>query len=451
MMSLQQAAAATTGQVTGAETCFARVVSDTRDAVTESLFVALRGPSFDGHDFAAQAMAAGAAACMLERPLAGLSPVLLVDDCRAALGQLAAAWRQRLPAQVCAITGSNGKTTVKEMLATILRQVAPITSTRGNRNNEIGLPLTLLQIRPDDRYAVLEMGMNHRGEIARLSRWAVPNVAVITNAAAAHLAGLDDVAGVAAAKAEIFQGLRADGIAVLNADSPFAAYWEQQLSGQKILRFGYADTADIRAIDRDQQHWQLCIGTDTATIRLQLPGRHNRYNALAAAAAAHALGLDITCIAHGLAASKPVPGRMQLHRTGHGARLYDDSYNANPESFLAALEVLAEEPGKRILVLGDMAELGVHSAALHAECGHRAAALGIDQVFGLGVEVEHTCRAFGDQASRFTDLPALLLALRPQLDCHTVVLVKGSRCMQMEAVVTALCTTTAVTEVAASC
>ncbi|HED12339.1 MAG TPA: UDP-N-acetylmuramoyl-tripeptide--D-alanyl-D-alanine ligase [Gammaproteobacteria bacterium] len=450
MMSLQQAAKATGGSVRGGGAYFTRVVTDSRGSVKDGLFVALPGPVFDGHRYAATAMKAGAVACMLEHQLQNVSPSLQVNDCRQALGRLAAHWRQHLPTRICAITGSNGKTTVKEMLTAILRKSASVTSTRGNQNNEIGLPLTLLRIRPEDRFAVVEMGMNHPGEIAMLSHWAAPNVAVITNAAAAHLAGLGDVTGVAAAKAEIFQGLAGDGIAIINADSPYAQYWQQQLRGHKVLRFGNAQAADVRAVEGTDARWQLRIGTNTATVTLQLPGDHNRDNALAAAAAAHALGIGIVDIAAGLENCQVVPGRLQLRATASGARLYDDSYNANPESLQAALQVLKKHSGRRILVLADMAELGPSSAVLHADCGRMAAEYGIDQLFALGVEVRNTCSAFAGAASVFDDVSSLLTALRPQLDADTVVLVKGSRCMHMEAVVAALCET-AVTAGVASC
>jgi len=448
MMSLQQAAKATGGSLKGADIHFRRVVSDSRESVIGSLFVALHGPSFNGHDFAGSAMAGGATACMLEYDLPDISPAILVGDCLEGLGRLAADWRRRMPAQVCAITGSNGKTTVKEMLAAILRQQASVASTRGNRNNNIGLPLTLLQIVPRDRYAVVEMGMNQRGEIAHLSQLAAPDVAVITNAAAAHLEGLGDIESVAAAKAEIFQGLTAEGTAVIQADSPYAAYWQQQAQGRRVLRFGYAADADIRAVDGVHQQWQLKVAEEAISVQLQLPGRHNRYNALAAAAAAHALGIGITDIASGLANCVAVPGRMQLRTTASGAQLYDDSYNANPQSLQAALEVLKTHSGRRILVLGDMAELGPASAELHADCGRLAADYGVDQLFGLGLKVRDTCRTFGAAARVFDEKTALLAALRPLLDDHTVVLVKGSRCMHMEAVVAALCVTEASAEVA---
>ncbi len=451
MMSLQQAAMATGGRVSGdGDARFKSVVTDSRSSVRDSLFVALQGPTFDGHDYAVGVMASGAAACMLERRLPGVSPSIVVEDCRQALGQLAADWRRRIPARICAITGSNGKTTVKEMLAAILRRNAAVTSTRGNLNNEIGLPLTLLQIEPGDRYAVVEMGMNHPGEISRLSRWAAPDVALITNVAAAHLEGLGDINGVAAAKAEIFQGLAVDGVAIINADSPHAGYWQQLLEGRNVLRFGSAADADVRVLGDTDQRWQLQIGTAMATVTLQLPGRHNRCNALAAAAVAHALGIEMADIVAGLESFQGVPGRMQPRQMNNGALLYDDSYNANPRSLQAALEVLVAQPGQRILVLGDMAELGPSSEALHAECGRLAADYGIDLLFGFGSEVRHTCNSFGAGARVFDQKSSLLAALRSRLQADSVVLVKGSRCMHMEEIVAALCMANTSTR-AASC
>jgi UDP-N-acetylmuramoyl-tripeptide--D-alanyl-D-alanine ligase len=365
-------------------------------------------------------------------------PQVLVDDTRLALGHLAAAWRRQCPAQVVAITGSNGKTTVKEMTAAILSAEGPTLATRGNFNNDIGLPLTLLRLTPKHRYAVVEMGANHPCEIAALSAIGRPDVAVVNNAGPAHLEGFGDIAGVARAKGEIFAGLRDDGIAIVNGDDRYAETWCDLAGHRRHLRFGIGTQgtvpADIRATDIDGSAFTLHTPSGDARVELPLPGRHNISNALAAAAAAHALGLGIEAIVAGLQRVEPVTGRLNVTVLGNGATLIDDTYNANPASVDAALAVLVERPGRHILVLGDLAELGPDTDSIHREIGAKARQLGIDALYSSGPASRLSSEAFGTGGQHFDSAEDLATALWAKLDTNTSVLVKGSRSAAMERV-----------------
>ena len=436
-MHLFEAAHALNADTAGADVEFHAVSSDSRALPPGCLFVALKGPHFDGHAYAARALAAGAAAVMVEAG-AGLdvAPALRVDDTRLALGRLAAWHRAGMPAQLAAITGSNGKTTVKEMLAAILAAAAgeaAVLATAGNLNNDIGMPLTLLKLTPQHRYAAIEMGMNHSGEIAYLTGIARPDVAVVNNALRAHLEGLGSLEAVARAKGEIFAGLKHDGIAIVNADDPHADLWRELAGSHQVLGFGFAAGADIR-IHADSR---LILDTPAGRVEttLQVPGVHNQRNAAAAAAAALALGLAPDAIVRGLAAYAGSKGRLQVHPCILGATLIDDSYNANPDSMAAAIQVLAARPGTRILVLGDMGELGPDAAALHREVGERAAAAGIDRLLGLGEMSLDMVQGFGAGAMHFERIEELLAEIECALGPEVTVLVKGSRFMKMERVV----------------
>ncbi len=453
-MKLHAAARAIGASAMGPDVEFTRVETDSRKLAPGCLFVALKGERFDGHDFVTQALKQGAAAVMLQarqgQPLAPLpetATALLVDDTRLALGRLAAWHRSQMPARVAAITGSNGKTTVKEMLAAICQaQVgeAGVLATRGNLNNDIGMPLTLLGLTPAHRYAVIEMGMNHPGELDYLTHLARPDVALVNNALRAHLAGLGSVEAVARAKGEIYAGLAADGIAIFNADDVHAGLWRSLNQGRACLAFGTHPQADVRILENGQADpaagFRLSLDTPRGRIetRLQVPGAHNRSNAAAAAAAALGLGLPAEAIARGLAAYAGTRGRLQFHVCPGGTRLIDDSYNANPDSVLAAIGVLAQQPGRRILVLGDMGELGPEAAALHREVGEKARTAGIDKLLGLGDMTRHSVQGFGPGGRHFTQRQALLAALEDELGPQLSVLVKGSRFMAMEQVVQSL-------------
>jgi len=442
MMRISEAATATQGQVLGADVTFTGVSTDSRSVQSGDLFVALRGEKFDGHAYAQECLEKGAAAVMLDEKAANSEPALQVADTRLGLGQLAAHWRRKCDIPFAAITGSNGKTTVKEMLASILRVAAGsdafVLSTQGNFNNDIGLPLTLLRLRPDHRFAVVEMGMNHEGEISYLTRLAMPTVALVNNATLAHLGGLGSVEAIARAKSEIFEGLAEDGIAIINADDAFADFWRKLAAPRETMTFGLDSKADVGArfkLDPDQS--ELTLQTPAGAIEIVLPvaGRHNVSNALAAAAAALAMQVPLPVIAQGLQTYGGVKGRLQ-HKPGfNGALVIDDTYNANPASMKAAIDVLAARAGRRMLVLGDMGELGADAPRLHAETGSYARHAGIDGLYTLGDLSRGMTSAFGAQARHFETPEALAAELKGNMDKSTTVLVKGSRFMRMERVV----------------
>ncbi|WP_147074824.1 UDP-N-acetylmuramoyl-tripeptide--D-alanyl-D-alanine ligase [Sulfuriferula plumbiphila] len=442
MMTLATAAAAIHAGMRGADVEFARVATDTRTIQPGDLFVALQGERFDGHRFARQALDSGAAAVMIAAD-SGCSaqPALLVDDTRLALGRLAAWWRTQMPARLVAITGSNGKTTVKEMLAAILRAAssgAAVLATRGNLNNDIGMPLTLLGLRPEHVYGVIEMGMNHSGEIDYLTRLASPEVALVNNAGAAHVGMLGSVENVARAKGEIFAGLGDGGVAVINADDTHAGLWRTLAGQHPVLDFGMDYGAAIRGSYRATARGsEVTAATPLGELQfsLRVAGEHNVRNALAATAAALALGVDARAIVDGLAGFDGVAGRLQFKPALHGATLIDDTYNANPDSVNAALAVLAAIPGKKIVVLGDMGELGGDAAAMHAEIGRAARAAQVDQLLALGEMSAAAVETFGAGAMHFERIEELLAELENRLDAGVTVLVKGSRFMQMERVV----------------
>ncbi len=421
----------------GADAAIGAVVTDTRKLTPGCLFVALKGPRYDGHNFAAEALRQGAAAVMVAASAQlDVSPALIVDDTLLALGRLAAWHRGRMPARIAAITGSNGKTTVKEMLAAILGVEAgadAVLATEGNLNNDIGMPLTLLKLNPKHRYAAIEMGMNHTGEIAYLTRIARPDVALVNNALRAHLAGLGSIEAVARAKGEIYAGLKDDGIALVNADDPHAALWLELADGHPVMRFGFSAHAEVRIVGGAPLTLETPQGRIEAT--LQVPGEHNRRNAAAAACLALALGIAPATIARGLSAYAGVKGRLQSHACILGATLIDDTYNANPDSVLAAIQVLAQRPGHRILVLGDMGELGPDAAALHREVGESAQRAGIDRLLCLGEMSEQAARGFGEGAMHFERIEELLAEIECALGPEVTVLVKGSRFMKMERIV----------------
>ncbi len=430
------------------DTRFTGVSTDTRHLTQGSLFVALRGPHFDGNDYLEQAAAQGAVAALANRAAGSGLPVLEVPDTRRALGQLAAAWRRRFRLPVIAVTGSNGKTSVKEMLASICAQCGPTLATQGNLNNEIGLPLTLLELGARHRYAVVEMGASAPGEIAYLAEIAQPDVALVNNAAAAHLEGFGSLEGVIRAKGEIYTRLAEHGTAVINGDDPGAPQWRELAGSHRQITFGTGSQCDVRldpdslelALDDAGFRCRLAITTPLGPLQLTLPlaGRHNAFNAVAATAAAFAAGLPLESIAAGLAAVKAVNGRLQYRPGRDGLRLIDDTYNANPQSLAAGIDVLAACPGERWLVLGDMAELGSEGAELHAAAGRYARGAGIERLFAVGPLSRQAAEAFGSGAEHFPSHEALNEALQRLLPRAATVLVKGSRSMRMERIVARL-------------
>jgi UDP-N-acetylmuramoyl-tripeptide--D-alanyl-D-alanine ligase len=449
MMRLSVAGASIGVAHLGADTEFIAVGTDSRAVTPGMLFVALKGERFDGHDYVREVLAKGAAGAMVEQAWANANPglpLIAVSDTRLALGQLAAAWRARFAIPVIGITGSNGKTTVKEMCAAILRagfggDADAVLATQGNFNNDIGLPLTLLRLRDTHRAAVIEMGMNHSGEIDYLTRLAAPTVALVNNAQRAHLEGLGSVQNVALAKGEIFVGLGADGCAVFNADDAQADIWRELSRDCRQFSFGLDRAADVHgSFTEHGPGGALHLETPWGALDLTLgvPGRHNARNACAAAAATLAAGVAPAAVKLGLDDFAGVKGRLQRRAGPNGARLIDDSYNANPDSVRAAIDVLGSIPGKRIFVMGDMGEAGAAAGQFHDEIGGYAKSHGIDRLLCLGELSAAAARNFGAGGQHFARIEDLLKALRGELDEHTTVLVKGSRFMKMERVVGAL-------------
>jgi UDP-N-acetylmuramoyl-tripeptide--D-alanyl-D-alanine ligase len=450
-MTLCEAARAMQAAYSGTDATFTAVCIDTRTGASGELFFALRGERFDGTDFVPDALAQGAAAAVVARGSADrldrapLERLMLVDDARLALGRLGAYWRGRCANPLLALTGSNGKTTVKEMTAAILGVAAGgpehVLATAGNLNNDIGVPLTLLRLAPEHRYAVVEMGMNHAGEIRYLSTLARPDVALVNNAGTAHLENLGSREAIARAKGEIFGGLVPGGTAVINADDPYAPMWRKTAGACRQIAFALDRPADVRGRCRlraDGSTLDLDTPGGRGTVEIAVAGEHNARNALAAAAAAVAVEVGMDAIVAGLTGYRGVQGRLQQKVGVAGARLIDDTYNANPDSVAAAISVLAAAPGRRLFALGDMGELGPDARALHAEVGAYAKAAGIDALVALGELSVHAVAAFGAGARHCGSLDELLDAIRPELGPHVTVLVKGSRFMQMERVVAAL-------------
>jgi len=447
MFTLEQAADWVGGRLLGAAVPIEGVTIDSRRARPGELFVALRGERFDGHDYLPQAQAAGAVAALVTRPVAGGLPQVLVEDTRVGLGRLAAGWRGCLPGRVVALTGSNGKTTCKEMIAAILGQVGRVVATQGNLNNDLGMPLTLLRAR-DEAHLVLEMGANHAGEIAYLTALATPDLGLITNAGRAHLEGFGSEEGVARAKGEIVSGLPAGRPVVVPADSPWTGLWRELAGSRPLITFGLTAEAEIRSDPEamssvwDEGGFRTAFLAETPwgrfPLAIFLTGRHNVRNALAAVAVAGTLGIAPEAIAAGLAGVRPVAGRLQPRAGQRGLRLIDDTYNANPDSVGAAVEVLAAQSGRRWLVLGDLAELGPESGELHRAVGEMARRAGLDHLVAVGPLSRLAAVAFGAGGMSFTDRDAMLAALQGPFGAGDLVLVKGSRSAGMEQVVQAL-------------
>jgi len=444
-VSLQKLTDVLSAELFGNDTQIDAVTTDTRQITPGCLFIALKGENFDAHDFAADAVKAGAAALIVSKRLPVEAPQLVVADTRIALGKLGAWVRQQVPARVVALTGSSGKTSVKEMTAAILRQCGNVLYTAGNFNNDIGAPLTLLRLTPEHDFAVVELGANHQGEIAYTTELTRPQTALVNNLSAAHLEGFGSLAGVAKAKGEIFDGLPADGIAIINADSNDWPHWQARIGNKTVWRFSpdaaegvdfYASNVTINAFNTT---FTLHSPQGQIDISLPLPGRHNVANALAAAALALSVGATLKVVREGLSSLQAVKGRLFPVRLAEGKTLLDDSYNANVGSMTAAAQVLAEMPGYRVMALGDMAELGDESEACHREVGEAIRLAGIDKVLTVG----HFSRAISDASGcgeHLQDKAAVTARLASLLSEHAVitVLIKGSRSAAMEQVVRAL-------------
>ncbi|PJJ98797.1 UDP-N-acetylmuramoylalanyl-D-glutamyl-2, 6-diaminopimelate--D-alanyl-D-alanine ligase [Lysobacteraceae bacterium NML75-0749] len=443
-MTLAQIAELTQGRVVGDAARQVDVIAtDSRKLPSgQVLFVALKGEHFDGHDHVQQAAAAGACAALVSRELPLSLPQVVVQDTQAALADIARGLHRARRLKAFAITGSNGKTSVKTLLAAILQRAGRTHATPGNLNNEIGLPLTVIGTPEDSQYAVYEMGAGQPGDIAWLTAVAAPDVALVNNIAPAHLERMGSLLGIADTKAAIYDDLREGGTAVINADDAFAEYFAARAGNHKVLRFGLEASADVRAdnirSDAEGSQFRLLCPQGEADIRLALAGRHNIANALAAASMALAAGLSLADIKAGIESVVPVAGRLAAQRLASGAWLIDDSYNANPGSLGAAIDTLAAAGGETWLVLGDMRELGADAARLHTEAGARARAAGIQRLYALGALSAEAAKAFGEGAQVFDSHQALATALQNDMRADVRVLVKGSRGSAMDRVVTLL-------------
>lgn len=409
---------------------------DSRKVLLGSLFIAIDGQHVNGHDYIAAARQAGASAALVSVRQHDPLPQLVVSDVMQAFGIIAKFWRQQSDARVVAVTGSNGKTTVKEMIAAILRQCGSVIATQGNLNNELGVPLTLTRLSASTDYAVIEMGANHRGEISRLVEMAQPQFSAINNVAAAHLEGFGDLMGVAKAKAEIFLGLADDGVGVFNADMDFVNEWKQVLASRKSISFALDNDADITAkdlqIDTSSSHFMVELAGEFHYINVPLPGMHNVANALAAIAITHAMSIPAQAMVKGLATIAAVPHRLQLRKGFNQSQLIDDSYNANPGSYKQALATLATFSGEHWLVLGDFGELGADSERLHSQMGTDAKKAGVERLWTVGVQSENACETFGDGAQHFDDVVALEAMLKQIITKDVTCLIKGSRFMKLD-------------------
>ncbi|MCX4190341.1 UDP-N-acetylmuramoyl-tripeptide--D-alanyl-D-alanine ligase [Methylophaga sp. OBS3] len=420
----------------GAATAVTGTAIDSRKVKKGDIFIALTGSQVDGHDYLAQAREAGAVAALVSRKQDDELPQLVVEDVVSAFGKLATHWAEQSQAKIVAITGSNGKTTLKEMVSAMLAQQHHVIATQGNLNNELGVPLTLTRLKAEHQYAVIEMGANHLGEIARLVAMAKPQVAVINNVGAAHLEGFGSLDGVATEKGAIYGGLKADGVAVVNADMDYQAIWKPLIGERKTLTFGMQNSADVMALDCQTtpagSSFMVELDGVNHFVTLPLPGAHNVANALAAITICHALGIDPAAMIKGLANIKPVPHRLQVRNTKQKAVLIDDTYNANPGSFGQALATLKSFPEQRWLVLGDFGELGPDSLQVHKQMGLDAKVAGVNRLFTVGEQSAQATTAFGENAEHYADRDALQAYLQNNLQAGVTCLIKGSRFMQLD-------------------
>lgn len=434
------------GETLGDNVAFTSISTDTRTLQPGALFVALRGDNFDGHEYVAAAAKSGAAVALVDKRVAVDIPQVIVADVLAGLSLFAREWRRQFNIPVIGVTGSNGKTTTKELLGSILSQIGPCLITRGNLNNHIGVPVMLLEITASHRFAVIEMGANHQQEIAHLMGIAEPTIGIVTNAGAAHLEGFGSLDGVAKGKGEMFRALPSDGVAIINADDVYAPMWRDTRAPECVYTFGLEQQADFMAhkvqtagntgdfrIDFD-----LVTPVATRAAMIGLAGLHNLRNALGAAAASFAAGASIDHIVAGLAAMRKVAGRLEFKPAIHGAFLVDDSYNANPSSLQAGLDAFRSFSGERWLVLGEMRELGASADELHAQVGRYAKQTGVSRMLAVGEHARHAVAAFGANAQWFADTDALTAAAKTDLRPGVAVLIKGSRANRLERVAAAL-------------
>jgi UDP-N-acetylmuramoyl-tripeptide--D-alanyl-D-alanine ligase len=443
--TLGEFARACGGRLHGADRTYTGVSTDTRTLGAGELFVALRGPNFNGNEFVDAAEKAGAAGAIVDAEQPAAVSQVIVADTQSALEKVSHAWRMTFSIPVIGVAGSNGKTTVKEMTAEILAQAGNCLATRGNLNNHIGVPLTLFRLETQHRFAVVEMGANHPGELAALVKIARPSIGLITNAGAEHLEGFGSLEGAARAEGEMVEGLEPNATAIINADDEFANLW-RGMTQARVVSFGLQPGADFTATGVRTEigaegfitRFTLVSPLGRAPIELRLAGRHNVANSLCAAAAASAAGVEIEHIVAGLGTVQAVKGRLQFKKTRHGAWLIDDSYNANPSSVHAGIEVLAQLEGRKWLVFGQMGELGDFAAEAHTEVGTFARAHGIERMFAVGELAALTVKSFGAGAQWFPDTTELSKALDAMVTADVRMLIKGSRSNRLERVVEAL-------------
>ncbi len=441
-MSLTDIANAVGGELIGENKLVHGISTDTRTLMRDDIFIALKGDNYDGHDYIESALGRGAAAFIVDRVIPGVEPVIFVKDTKIALGDLASYWRLQFNIPVIAVTGSNGKTTVKEMIATIFRQRGEVLYTHGNFNNDIGLPLTLLSINSHHDFAVIEMGANHMHEIEMLTKITQPDIAVITNAGPAHLEGFGSIDNVARGKGELFAGIDPKSVSVINNDDKYAGFWRELTKSDRVITFGSDDSADVyyknlRVSNTTQFDLYFPGGVET-DVEINLLGEHNVKNAIAAAAVAFAYGITSVEIKAGLREMQPVTGRLMKISGMNDSVVIDDTYNANPASVKAALNVLKHCNGKKVFVLGDLGELGSDSIKLHEEIAIAANQSGVDILYTIGELSAHTARLFAGQSNTYAHIEEMVTDLQKIIDSDTFLLVKGSRYMKMERVVNAL-------------
>lgn len=437
-LHLSDIASMANGELLGNDVAIHAISTDTRDMHKGDIFVALEGERFDGHKFIDASVEQTVQAVFVHKKINTRLPQVIVKDTLKGLSDWAKNWRNKVNPKLVAVTGSNGKTTVKQMLNSVLSRAGSTCYTQGNLNNHIGVPLTLLTLRESDQYAVIEMGANNFGEIDHLSRLGQPDVAVITNAGPAHLEGFGSVAGVAQAKGEIINGVLSSGAVVLNLDDQYIDVWLKKAKHLKIITFGFSADADVHGQIGHNNMLSVSAWGDEFNINLPLAGKHNASNALAVIAAAHELGVDLQDIKQGLENADQVQGRLQSKLGISGSTIIDDTYNANPASLQAAIEVLCSQQKEPWLVLGDMGELGVDAETIHAQIGERAKSTGVKKLFGLGVLAKYAVNGFGEDGYHFDQYEELSDALRQQVNSQCCILIKGSRAMHMEDVVKTL-------------
>jgi UDP-N-acetylmuramoyl-tripeptide--D-alanyl-D-alanine ligase len=445
-LMLNEIASALKGNLIGQDLLMTGVSIDTRTLKAGDLYIAIKGKNFDGHDFISQALQAGASAILVNQKIDTDSAQIVVNDTHLALAELAGYWRRKMPVKIAGVTGSNGKTSVKEMIAAIFATQGNTLFTQGNLNNDIGVPLTLLRLDENHRFAVIEMGANHPGEIAYTSRYAQADVSVITNVGPAHIEGFGSIDGVANTKAEIIESLSSAGVAILNRDEPYYDLWINKAGSRKSVSFGFDPAADIQAKNITTRlsekgfttQFDLKTVDATETICLGLAGKHNVKNALAATAVALQFGIDLKFIKQALEQVKPVTGRMQVLQGRQGNIVIDDTYNANPASLQAALDAINHANQPIWLVLGAFGELGDEAAAIHAEMATMIQSQSVQRLFATGELAKHTVAAFGSNGQHFDTQEHLIQTLTNAISGKEIILVKGSRSQKMENVVAAL-------------